>query len=152
MPAVRKVLSPMDFLALSRLVRYSSMDNNELPAIIYWKYKNDGTVETNCPVSSQPPAPTETPPLLDVDKLIEESTGLYSLWWIAFKKNHPERCLIREEPKEPIIKAPPKPKVTFTPLFCKRCSHTWTPRSKEPPIQCPKCHSPYWNRDRVKRP
>jgi Zn finger protein HypA/HybF involved in hydrogenase expression len=32
-------------------------------------------------------------------------------------------------------------------ITCKRCSHTWIPR-KENIKQCPKCHSPYWNKER----
>ena len=86
----------------------------------------------------------------DYDKLIAESDGLYRQWWILWKRIHPEWALIPEESKEPIIKPPPKTKVTFKKLTCKRCNHTWTPRSKTPPVQCPKCHSPYWNRDRMK--
>ena len=33
-------------------------------------------------------------------------------------------------------------------LNCKRCEHTWIPRSDEVPTICPKCKSPYWNRER----
>jgi DNA-directed RNA polymerase subunit RPC12/RpoP len=35
---------------------------------------------------------------------------------------------------------------------CLRCGHKWFPRihpSREP-VQCPKCKSPYWNKERVK--
>jgi len=28
---------------------------------------------------------------------------------------------------------------------CKRCGHVWFPRKPEPPVQCPDCHSPYWD-------
>ena len=28
---------------------------------------------------------------------------------------------------------------------CKRCGHEWRPRQDEPPVQCPKCRSPYWD-------
>jgi len=28
---------------------------------------------------------------------------------------------------------------------CKRCGHIWYPRKPEPPVQCPKCRSPYWD-------
>jgi hypothetical protein len=125
--------------------------DKKLPAVLYWTYYHDGTVETNCPPPKEPPPPPSTEHAkFDYDKLIAESTGLYKEWWIMWKRDHPEWALIPEEPKEPIIKAPPKPKVIFKPLTCKRCSHTWTPRSKEPPVQCPKCHSPYWNRERKK--
>lgn len=34
---------------------------------------------------------------------------------------------------------------------CKRCSHEWHPRKTELPILCPKCKSPYWDREKVKR-
>ncbi len=134
-------------LRLYRLVRYYSMNKDE-PYFFRWTFYADGT-------SDPPPLPKsepsqEPPPLLDIDKLIAESTGIYALFWETFKKHHPERCLIRENPK-PEIKILPKPKPTFKSLSCKRCSHTWTPRSKTPPVQCPKCHSPYWNRERVKR-
>jgi len=32
-------------------------------------------------------------------------------------------------------------------LSCKRCGHKWNPRKIEIRI-CPKCKSPYWDRDR----
>ena len=28
---------------------------------------------------------------------------------------------------------------------CKRCGGVWVPRKPEPPVQCPKCRSPYWD-------
>ena len=51
--------------------------------------------------------------------------------------------VIREATPPEEIK--PKPKQ----LSCKRCGATWIPRKKKPPVQCPKCKSPYWNRKRV---
>ncbi len=33
-------------------------------------------------------------------------------------------------------------------LKCKRCNHEWLKRKEELPTQCPKCHSPYWNKER----
>ena len=33
-------------------------------------------------------------------------------------------------------------------LNCSRCSHRWIPRKPEVRV-CPKCHSPYWDRDRA---
>lgn len=33
-------------------------------------------------------------------------------------------------------------------LDCKRCNHAWYPRAQKKPVLCPKCKSPYWNRDR----
>jgi hypothetical protein len=87
--------------------------------------------------------------LYDYDKLIEESTGVYREWWELWKRIHPEWAIVSEEPKETEI-PPPKPKPTFQPLSCKRCRVKWTPRRKELPVQCPKCKSPYWNRERRK--
>lgn len=34
-------------------------------------------------------------------------------------------------------------------LKCQRCGNTWIPRT-ENPKNCPKCHSPYWNKPRKK--
>ena len=34
--------------------------------------------------------------------------------------------------------------VTLPTSTCKRCDHTWIRRRNTPPVQCPKCHSPYW--------
>lgn len=33
---------------------------------------------------------------------------------------------------------------------CLRCGHEWIPTSDKPPKVCPKCKSPYWNRERVR--
>ncbi len=33
---------------------------------------------------------------------------------------------------------------------CLRCGHEWLKRKIEDPMECPKCHSPYWNKKRVK--
>jgi predicted Zn-ribbon and HTH transcriptional regulator len=38
----------------------------------------------------------------------------------------------------------------FTLLSCERCGWEWHPRSKTPPKTCPKCHSPYWETERVR--
>lgn len=35
-------------------------------------------------------------------------------------------------------------------VTCKRCGHTWTPR-KSVILTCPKCKSPYWDRERQKK-
>lgn len=32
---------------------------------------------------------------------------------------------------------------------CKRCGWVWVPRVKKP-RWCPKCNSPYWNRERTR--
>jgi len=86
----------------------------------------------------------------DYDKLIAESDGLYRQGWTMWKRTHPEWALFPEQPKEQEVIIPPKPKVTLKKLSCKRCNHIWIPRSKEPPVQCPKCKSTYWYRNRVK--
>jgi Zn finger protein HypA/HybF involved in hydrogenase expression len=42
-------------------------------------------------------------------------------------------------------------KVKLEGYKCERCSHVWLPRkygTKEDPVICPKCKSPYWNRPR----
>jgi predicted Zn-ribbon and HTH transcriptional regulator len=33
---------------------------------------------------------------------------------------------------------------------CKRCGHTWLKRKAEDPKNCPKCKSPYWDRERTR--
>jgi predicted Zn-ribbon and HTH transcriptional regulator len=32
---------------------------------------------------------------------------------------------------------------------CKRCGHVWIGRKDTLPRVCPKCKSPYWNRNRI---
>lgn len=32
--------------------------------------------------------------------------------------------------------------------ICNRCGEDWIPR-KSNPLSCPKCKSPYWNKERV---
>jgi predicted Zn-ribbon and HTH transcriptional regulator len=58
--------------------------------------------------------------------------------------NAPLKVIQEATPQEEI-------KPTTKQLSCKRCGATWTPRKKKRPIQCPKCKSPYWNKERVKR-
>lgn len=36
-------------------------------------------------------------------------------------------------------------------LQCKRCTHEWFPKRTTKPKVCPKCKSPYWNRERTKK-
>ena len=36
-------------------------------------------------------------------------------------------------------------------LECKRCGHKWIPRTPDYPKVCPKCNSPYWNKDRIRK-
>jgi len=40
--------------------------------------------------------------------------------------------------------------ITITKLDCKRCGHKWIPKKKEVRI-CPKCKSPYWDKERQKK-
>ena len=39
---------------------------------------------------------------------------------------------------------------TLRELTCLRCDHMWFPRTPEPPKVCPKCKSPYWNKEKVR--
>jgi Zn finger protein HypA/HybF involved in hydrogenase expression len=41
-------------------------------------------------------------------------------------------------------------KIEMSKLQCKRCSHEWYPKQPEVRL-CPKCKSPYWDRERRKR-
>ncbi len=34
---------------------------------------------------------------------------------------------------------------------CTRCLHSWYPRTENKPKVCPKCKSPYWDRERVNK-
>lgn len=34
---------------------------------------------------------------------------------------------------------------------CRRCNHEWFPRKTERPVVCPKCHSPYWEKEAAKK-
>ncbi len=31
---------------------------------------------------------------------------------------------------------------------CTRCNHEWKQRLKQTPKHCPKCNSPYWNKEK----
>jgi len=42
-------------------------------------------------------------------------------------------------------------RVTLPTLRCLRCGHTWFPRRKQKPKNCPKCISPYWDKERRER-
>ncbi len=37
--------------------------------------------------------------------------------------------------------------LTLPTLDCKRCGHHWYPRTAKDPRVCPKCKSPYWDRE-----
>jgi predicted Zn-ribbon and HTH transcriptional regulator len=34
---------------------------------------------------------------------------------------------------------------------CERCGHSWKRRSEKLPKTCPKCRSPYWDKERVRK-
>jgi len=38
----------------------------------------------------------------------------------------------------------------MTELKCGRCDHKWVSRVSYSPARCPKCKSPYWNKERVR--
>jgi len=38
-------------------------------------------------------------------------------------------------------------KIKLPLLKCKRCGKEWHPRRERMPVRCPRCGSPYWNRD-----
>ncbi len=38
-------------------------------------------------------------------------------------------------------------KIKITKLGCKRCGHKWVPK-KEEIRQCPKCKSPWWDKEK----
>ena len=33
---------------------------------------------------------------------------------------------------------------------CERCNHKWVPREESKPTVCPKCKSPYWDKEKRK--
>ncbi len=37
---------------------------------------------------------------------------------------------------------------TVAEQLCKRCGHNWLKRILSRPQQCPRCRSPYWDRER----
>ena len=39
--------------------------------------------------------------------------------------------------------------ITILGYECERCGHKWTPRLDMPTV-CPKCKSPYWNKEKKK--
>jgi hypothetical protein len=93
----------------------------------------------------------------EIEKSKQELNHTAFFWWIRSQDgtvetncpstpSPPIQKKIVEEPEPPI---PPKP--IYKKLTCKRCNYSWTPRKKQKPVQCPKCKSPYWNREKVKR-
>ncbi len=44
------------------------------------------------------------------------------------------------------------PVITIKAFQCSRCEHIWRPRATTDfPVICPKCKSPYWDRDVVRK-
>ena len=42
------------------------------------------------------------------------------------------------------------PKIKIDGFLCNRCKNEWAPRKKGfKPVSCPKCKSPYWDKERV---
>lgn len=80
---------------------------------------------------------------IDIDKLIRESGYPFRDFWITVKQNHPELCKPVLPVDEPEINMKPQ-------LQCLRCNATWTQKGEKLPIQCPKCRSAYWNKERQK--
>ena len=42
-------------------------------------------------------------------------------------------------------------KVMILGFRCLRCGHEWLPRVEEQPRQCPRCKSPYWDKERKEK-
>jgi ssDNA-binding Zn-finger/Zn-ribbon topoisomerase 1 len=90
----------------------------------------------------------------DKPKTMYEATqqfmyGGKNSYWRAKYPELIEQYKQKEISEKPVDIPPlPKPKAVFQKLSFKRCNRTWIPRSNQPPIQCPKCRSPYWNRNR----
>jgi DNA-directed RNA polymerase subunit RPC12/RpoP len=41
------------------------------------------------------------------------------------------------------------PKIKIDGYSCFRCNHKWVPREdNEKPLVCPRCKSPYWDKER----
>jgi len=40
--------------------------------------------------------------------------------------------------------------ITMMGFRCTRCSHEWVPKVDKAPRVCPKCKSPYWDRERIR--
>lgn len=46
----------------------------------------------------------------------------------------------------------PEFEMTVTAFRCGRCQYTWLPRFERRPTICPKCKSPYWDKERIREP
>jgi len=55
---------------------------------------------------------------------------------------YPKNKYIRNKSKSIMAKV----MISVEGFKCERCGHEWVPRSKEAPVVCPKCHSPYWDK------
>ncbi len=42
------------------------------------------------------------------------------------------------------------PETTLKAFQCERCGHKWVPRTERRPTICPKCKSPYWDKQRIR--
>jgi hypothetical protein len=82
----------------------------------------------------------EFPPFLVCEGYSDGTVIAYSPYL-----NEPPR-IVKGPGGKPIEEPPSKP--TYKQRTCKRCDYTWTPRKKQKPVQCPKCKSPYWNREK----
>ncbi len=71
-----------------------------------------------------------------------EDETLSGLWPV---KNFVKVFVLLEEKKEKAVKG--MEKVTMGVVSCKRCGHGWVPRIENIRV-CPKCKSPYWNKER----
>lgn len=40
------------------------------------------------------------------------------------------------------------PQIQLAGYRCARCGHEWVARSARKPTMCPRCKSPYWDRER----
>ena len=43
------------------------------------------------------------------------------------------------------------PKVPIDAWHCNVCGNNWLGRTKEKPLRCSKCKSPYWDREKTKK-
>ena len=79
-------------------------------------------------------------------------------WWTAYFRNgglNPEILdradeILRERAIEEAQEIQPHHKTELPKYTCKRCGGSWTARKNKKPVQCPKCKSPYWDKDRKK--
>lgn len=81
------------------------MSSDEKEPLLSWIYYKDGTSDPPPTLRPEPSQEPKEPPKYDYDKLIAESTGLYSMWWEMWKRIHPEWALIPE--KAPAVEPPP---------------------------------------------